>query len=128
MRSIDSLQSACLCRENSSPVRNQMGSAPNIEDRPQGKAEKHSLWCALNSGVILQPLRAEKCPTRVFQIANSWSDDCFYHLSYFLSKSLSSSSMVSRFYSPREVSIPFNFHCCICFAVSLQQVVLQRKD
>ena len=42
----------------------------DIEDRPQSKADKQSLWCILNSGVILQPLRAEKCPTRVFQTAN----------------------------------------------------------
>lgn len=45
--------------------------APNTEDRPQGKAYKYSLWCTLNSGMVLQSLRAEKCPTRVFQIANS---------------------------------------------------------
>lgn len=69
-RSIDPLHSACLCRENSSPMRNQMGGCTK-HWRQASRQSTHSLWCALNSGVILQPLQAEKCPTRVLQIANS---------------------------------------------------------
>lgn len=84
MRSVDPLQSACLRRENSSPVRNQMGRCTTYwrQASRQSTQTRSPVGPKLRSGPPAANERGN-VPPEFSQIANSSSDDCFYRFAIF---------------------------------------------